>query len=231
VHILIADSFDTAEMIACSARLAWPACAVGIADTGADALEAFADLQPDLVILDVGIPHPDGYEVCQQIRAVSDVPILILTERSAIMDKVRGFDLGVDDYLTKPFDRLELIARMRALVRLTSKSTTDNTTLSVGNLTLDDTTHQVRLQGEQVSLTSTEYRLLELLVRHAGQVLPHQQLLEQLWGEAYRTDIHYLKVFVRRLRQKLDDDATHPRYIQTEWGIGYRFMAPQSALR
>jgi two-component system, OmpR family, KDP operon response regulator KdpE len=231
MHVLIAeDSPDVAEVVAFSARLTWPECVVTIAGSGAEALAVFAERQPDLLILDVAMPPPDGFEVCQQVRATSDVPILMLTVRNTTMDKVRGFDLGVDDYLTKPFDHLELMARMRALLRRSAaRPGIGDEPIVVGDLTLDEGRRLVSVVGEPVALTSTEYRLLEFLVRHAGQVMPHQTILEHVWGDAYRNDVHYLKVFVRRLRQKLGDDAARPRYIQTEWGIGYRFVAPHHA--
>lgn len=228
MQILIADDApDIAEVVAFSARLSWPECTVITAGNGMEALAAFADTRPDLLILDVTMPPPDGFEVCRRIRVESDVPILMLTVRDTTLDKVRGFDLGVDDYLTKPFDHLELMARMQALMRRTGlRSTAGGNTLVVGELALNNATRQVTLHKIPISLTSTEYRLLEFLARHAGQVLPHQSILEEVWGDAYRNEVHYLKVFVRRLRQKLGDTAAQQRYIQTEWGIGYRFAVP-----
>jgi DNA-binding response OmpR family regulator len=149
----------------------------------------------------------------------------MLTVRDGTLDKVRALDLGADDYLTKPFDHLELLARLRALLRRASRTpATPEPCIAVGDLSLDYTTHEVRVRGEVIRLTSTECRLLEELVRHAGTVLSHRHLLEQVWGPGYVGDAHYLKVFVRRLRRKLGDDAERPRYIRTEWGIGYRFI-------
>lgn len=227
MHILIAeDSPDVAEVIAFSTRLTWPDASVTTATGGAEALAAFAERPADLVVLDVNMPPPDGYAVCQQLRELSDVPILMLTVRDSIADKVRGFDLGVDDYLTKPFDHLELMARMRALMRRAADRTKAGEPLVVDDITLDEAARSVIVRGESVTLTSTEYRLLCFLMQHAGTVLPHQRILEEVWGESYRHDTHYLKVFVRRLRQKLCDDASKPRYIQTEWGVGYRFAGP-----
>lgn len=228
MHILIAeDSPDVAEVVAFSARLTWPDASVTMATGGAEALAAFAERPADLVILDVNMPPPDGYAVCQQLRERSDVPILMLTVRDSIVDKMRGFDLGVDDYLTKPFDHLELMARMRALMRRTGGRASGGEALTVDGIALDEATRSVVVGGEPVALTSTEYRLLSFLMQHAGAVLPHQRILEEVWGESYRNETHYLKVFVRRLRQKLGDDASQPRYIQTEWGVGYRFAGPQ----
>jgi DNA-binding response OmpR family regulator len=226
--LLIAeDDKDVAEIVAFSARMNWSDCQVLIATDGQEALRLFKAEQPDIVILDVSMPPPNGFEVCQRIRLHSSVPILMLTAREATVDKVRALDLGADDYLTKPFDHLELLARLRALLRRSVQPTAEGEAdFSVDRLTINFATHEVRLDGEVIPLTATEYRLLEELVRHAGTALPHQLLLERVWGPEYVNDIHYIKVFIRRLRQKLHDDADKPRYIQTVWGIGYRFVPP-----
>ncbi|MCC6180149.1 MAG: response regulator transcription factor [Chloroflexi bacterium] len=226
LRILVAeDAADVAEIVAFGARMTWPGCQVTVASSGAEALTIFREQGADLVVLDVELPPPNGFEVCRRIRETSRVPILMLTVRDATIDKVRAFDLGADDYLTKPFDHLELLARLRALVRRASATTAETRAdVTVGDLAVNFTTHEVRIGGEVVALTSTEYRLLETLVRHAGTTVPHHLLLEQVWGPEYVGDAQYLKVFVRRLRQKLGDDAEQPRYIQTQWGVGYRFV-------
>ncbi len=239
LRVLIAeDEPDVATMVAYGVRLTWPDSRVAVAGDGAEALRRFADEGADLVILDVTMPPPDGFAVLQQIRAVSPVPILMLTVRADTPNKVRALDLGADDYLTKPFDHLELLARLRALMRRArggpapappppaapaAPGPGPPTPIVAGDVTLDPAVHEVRVRGEVVALTSTEYRLLEELVRHAGRALPHTHLLERVWGPEYVGEVHYLRVFVRRLRHKLGDDAAHPRYIQTEWHIGYRF--------
>jgi two-component system, OmpR family, KDP operon response regulator KdpE len=162
--------------------------------------------------LDVAMPPPDGLEVCQRIREMSAVPILMLTARGRTLDKVRALDLDADDYVTKPFDHLELLARLRALVRRTQPPQPPaSSLLTVEDVSLDTATHEVLVQGQVVHLTSTEYRLLEELMRHAGRVLPSHYLLQQVWGPEYTGADHYLKVFVRRLDRKLGDDAAHPR--------------------
>ena len=215
-------------MVAFGARMNWPNCQVTIAADGEEALKSFEEDPPDLVVLDISMPPPDGFVVCQRIREQSQVPILMLTARDGTLDKIRALDLGADDYLTKPFDHLELLARLRALMRRSTSQPAPSTgpSINVGDLTVNMATRDVTVNGEPVTLTSTEYRLLEELARNAGNVLPHQLLLERVWGPEYNTEAHYLKVFVRRLRRKLGDDADQPRYIQTEWGIGYRLAAP-----
>ena len=228
LRILVADDArGVAEGIAFGARMVWDDCDVTIASTGEEALRAFAERPPDLVVLDVAMPPPDGFEVCRRIRSSSRVPILMLTVRDTTLDKVRALDLGADDYLTKPFDPMELLARMRALVRRGSGPLAQSSPVLVsGPFTLDAAAREVRIRGELIRLTSTEYRLLEELVRHAGVVVPHHLLLERVWGSGWTTDPSYLKVFIRRLRQKIGDDAKNPRYIQTDWGVGYRFVPP-----
>jgi DNA-binding response OmpR family regulator len=241
IKLLIAeDTRDIADIVAFGVRMNWPGCHVSIAEDGEEAIRLFHEEQPDLVILDIAMPPPDGFEVCRRIREVSQVPILMLTGRTDTLDKIRALDLGADDYLTKPFDHLELLARLRALMRRvqvgpaqvseesadTENGHSAHPDIKVGELTVNTATREVRLRGEPVLLTSTEYRLLEELARHAGSVLSHQYLLEQVWGPEYTNEEHYLKVFVRRLRRKLGDNADQPHYIQTEWGIGYRFIAP-----
>ena len=228
--LLVADdSPDIAEIVAFGARMTWPDCRVSIAANGSEALELFAAEPPDLVVLDVAMPPPDGFEVCRRIRQSSEVPILMLTVHDATIDKVRAFDLGADDYLTKPFDHLELMARLRSLSRrshMTQMSLTAD--FIAGDLAVNFANRSVWLAGNEVRLTATEYRLLAELVRHAGGVLSPQVLLERVWGEDWIGDPDYVKVFVRRLRQKLGDDADRPKYIQTERGSGYRFIAPQT---
>jgi DNA-binding response OmpR family regulator len=225
--LLAEDSLDIAEVVAFGARMAWPDARISVASSGAEALEHFAAETPDLVILDVAMPPPDGFEVLRRIRQTSSVPVLMLTVRNATIDKVRALELGADDYLTKPFDHLELMARLRALLRrshLTQQALEAD--VVAGDLAINLTNRSVWLRGEEVRLTATEFRLLEELVRHAGAVLSPQLLLERVWGEDWIGDPDYVKVFVRRLRQKLSDDAERPTYIQTERGSGYRFIAP-----
>lgn len=228
LNLLIAeDARDVAEVVAFGARMNWPDCQVMIAPSGDEALRIYEEEQVDMAILDITMPPPDGLEICQRIRESSRIPILMLTARDGTLDKVRALDLGADDYLTKPFEHLELLARLRALVRrATLPHAPSKPDLVSGDLMIDLVRHEVRVADEVIALTSTEYGLLEELVRHVGQVLPHQFLLERVWGPEYVNDTHYLKVYISRLRQKLGDDAESPHYIETVWGTGYCFLPP-----
>ena len=226
LKLLIAeDAPEIARAVAYGARLTWPGCRVAIAADGAEALRRFDEEPADLVVLDVQMPPPDGFEVCRRIRKRSRVPILMLTVCDATLDKVHALDLGADDYLTKPFDHLELLARLKALVRRAGEvPRPPSPTFTAGDLSIDFVARDVRIGGEEVRLTPTEYRLLEELVRRAGAVVPHPVLLERVWGTGYVLAPRHLKVFVRRLRTKLGDDPGHPRYIHTVRGVGYRFI-------
>jgi DNA-binding response OmpR family regulator len=230
-RVLIADDErDVASVLAYGVRMMWPEAEVEIAVDGVEALSAFQRDVPDLVVLDVSMPSPDGFAVLERIRAVSQVPVMMLTAHGATADKVRAFDLGADDYLTKPFDHLELLARLRALLRRMQRDDIagePGQSLSIDHLSLDPLTRQARVGERTVALTPTEYRLLEEFVRHAGRVLPHEYLLTRVWGPEYRGDLPSLRVFVQRLRTKLGDDGDTPRYIQTERGVGYRFNVPR----
>ncbi len=234
--LVVDDERDLADLLAFETEIALPGCRVVKAHDGAQALALFERERPDLVVLDIMMPPPDGFEVCRRIRETSQVPVLMLTARDSTADKIRALDMGADDYLTKPFEHMELLARLKALIRRAQLQPEPESQqaaapvqereldLVFGDLAINSANREVHLQGEFVPLTSTEYRLLEELARNAGSVLTHQALLERVWGPEYVGEDHYLKVFVRRLRRKLADDAEHPRYIQTEWGIGYRFV-------
>ena len=185
-RLLIAeDARDVAEVVAFAARTAWPGCEVTLAASGGEALRRFGEREPDLVVLDVSMPRPDGFEVLRRIRESSRVPILMLTVRDATLDKVRALDLGADDYLTKPFDHRELLARLRALLRrATTEPGPPGPEIAAGDLAMNPATREVLVADREVRLTPTEYRLLELLVRHRGTVLPHRYMLERVWGPA-----------------------------------------------
>jgi two-component system KDP operon response regulator KdpE len=180
-----------------------------------------------VVVLDAGRPEPEAYGLCQRIRRASGVPLLVVGAPDGTLDKVRALRLGADVCLDAPVDHLGFLAYLRALLRRTGLAAwrsggASGRGFAAGELSIDFVTHEVRVGGRVVPLTATEYRLLETLARHAGTTLPHGLLLERVWGPAYARDTPYLKVFVRRLRRKLGDDAARPRYLHTTWGVGYR---------
>ncbi len=231
VNLLICDdSADLAEVVSFAAGVVWPTCRINIATNGLDALRLFNESAPDLVVLDICMPEMDGFEVCKHIRKISQVPIIMLTGRQATSDKIKAFEIGADDFVTKPFDALELVARMKALLRRTSngsqqESSKHTQNIRIGELSVNTATREVRMRDVPVHLTSKEYNLLVEMARHAGTVLSHDTLLRRVWGPEYVGEDRYVKVFVNKLRQKLGDDPKEPRYIQTEWGVGYKVAA------
>lgn len=192
--------------------------------TGEEALEALVEVSPALVVLDIGLPGMDGFTTCKRIREFSQVSIIMVTGRDFNQDKVKGLDIGADDYITKPFSPNELAARVKAALRR-SRINDDVTepTLQVGDLFLDFAANRVVLSNREVLLSDTEYRLLCYLARNAGRIVTRDQILERIWGEEYTGEDHLLHVTIGRLRQKLDDPARKPRYILTRRGIGYSF--------
>jgi len=202
---------------------------VASATSGLAALDQLALEPPDAVVLDVTMPGMDGFTLTQRIREVSDVPIIFLTAMGEQAQKVRGLEIGGDDYLTKPFDPDELVARLRALLRRSNKdSGNDNQqVLHAGDLDIDFVRHRVERKGEQIKLTPTEYKVLQQLAQQAGKLIPHADLLSKVWGPEYRDETGYLWVYIRALRQKLEEDPSNPRYIISEPGFGYRFQVPK----
>jgi len=195
------------------------------AANGIEGLQILYNERPDLVVLDIMMPKMDGWEVCKRIRELSDVPIIMLTARDQETDRVMGLKMGADDYIAKPFSLKELEARLEAVLRRTRlpPPTRGRVLYSDEILSIDSERWEVRRRGELVDLTPTELRLLLVLAENAGRVLTHQQLLEQVWGPEYIDETDYTKLFIWRLRQKIEDDPTNPRYIITERGLGYRF--------
>jgi DNA-binding response OmpR family regulator len=191
---------------------------------GQAALEQIEAHSPDLVLLDIMMPRMDGFTVTQRVREFSSVPIMLLTARGQDQDKIRGLDLGADDYLTKPFSVEELLARVRAVLRR-SQFGADSHGLSakttVGELEVDYVQHLVTMGGQEITLTPTEYRILAYLAQNAGRVVTQDLLLEHVWGPEYIGESHMLQVNINRLRRKIEDDHTHPRYLLTKVGIGY----------
>lgn len=224
---MVDDAPEVAESIEIGLSLQWRDVTVLRAESGTRALEAIERERPELVLLDIGLPDVDGYEVLREIRAFSDVPVVMLTARDEQMDKVKGLELGADDYVTKPFDHLELLARIKAVLRRAQMPGPNSRLPSFrsGDLEVDFAAQEARLHGERVDLTPTEYKLLFHLVRNAGNVLRHGTLLAKVWGHEYEDEVDYVRVYIRRLRDKLGDDPERPRYIRTERGLGYRFIA------
>ena len=200
--------------------------AVQDAETGSDALKWVTLKQPDLIILDLGLPDMDGADVLERLRAWSSVPLIVLSVRSNEAEKVRLLDKGADDYVVKPFGMAERLARAHAAIRRQVRATTDEPVVKAGPLTIDLAARVVLLNGTRVVLTPKEYKLLQILAQHAGNVVTHQYLLKEVWGSPHLHDTHYLRIFVRKLRQKIEEDPTQPRIVLTELGIGYRLAIP-----
>lgn len=195
------------------------------ADNGLEGLRQLYAHQPDLVILDLMMPDMDGWQVCRQIRQLSDVPLIMLTALTGEAELIRGLDYGADDYVTKPFSPEVLLARARATLRraaLPSLAETP-TIYNDGYLTIDLKQRRIAVGGQMVKLTATEYRLLAYLFQNANRPLTYQQILENVWGEAYQGNNEYVHVYLRYLRRKLEADPNNPTYLLTEHGVGYRF--------
>jgi two-component system KDP operon response regulator KdpE len=197
------------------------------AGTGADGLVEAASRQPDVVILDLGLPDMEGLDVLRRIREWTTVPVIVLSARGQERDKVAALDAGADDYVSKPFGAAELLARIRVALRRRARVGPEEaeSTFTVGDLQVDLGRRQVLVGGRPVHLTPTEYKLLALLVRHAGRVLTHRQLLTEVVGPAHAGESHYLRVYMAQLRRKLEADPAQPRYLLTEPGVGYRLAA------
>lgn len=196
---------------------------VAEAATGAEGLQMLATGAPDLVILDLGLPDMDGQEVLRDLRAWSQVPVIVLSVRSSEMEKVAALDGGANDYVTKPFGVQELSARLRGLLRLRPDSDAA-AVFDDGHLRIDLGRRQIQRNGQAVVMTRKEWLLLAMLMRHAGRVVTQPQLMRELWGPTHAEDTHYLRILVGKLRAKLGDDASAPRYVQTESGVGLRFI-------
>jgi two-component system KDP operon response regulator KdpE len=196
------------------------------ATDGLDAVRKTRELLPDAVLLDVMMPEMDGYETLKAIREESNVPVIMLTARSEESDKVKGLDLGADDYVTKPFSPRELVSRVKAVVRRAElPSQVDKAPIVIDDrLSIDFNRREVIVEGKPVKLRPTEWRLLYHLVQNAGWVVPHETLLSKVWGWEYRDETQYLRLYVTYLRQKIEPDPARPRYILTERGTGYRFV-------
>ena len=221
-RLLVVDD-DAALARALSINLRARGFEVVVASTGREALDSLARTRPEVVVLDLGLPDLDGIEVLHGIRGWNDVPVVVLSARATSDEKVDALDAGADDYVTKPFEMNELLARLRAAVRRgTRREGVTPVAVETSSFAVDFASGVVTRGGEQVRLTPTEYHLLEVLARHAGRLVPQQQLLREVWGPGYEKEIHYLRVYMAQLRRKLEDDPSAPRHLVTEPGLGYR---------
>ncbi len=223
--LVIDDSPEVIEAVTISFTLQWRETEVIGAADGETGLDLIESERPDVVLLDVMMPGIDGFETLRRLRAFSEVPVIMLTAKDAALDKVKGLELGADDYVTKPFDHLELLARVKALLRRLSMPQPNSRAPSfvAGGIAVDFERQAVEIDGVPVALTPVEYKLLYHLVRNAGHVLPHETLLAKVWGREYVDEMDYLRVYIRRLRRKLETDPDRPRHILTDRGVGYRF--------
>jgi two-component system, OmpR family, KDP operon response regulator KdpE len=226
-HILVVD--DEPQILrALKTILTAKDFRVSTAGRGEEGLAMATALEPDLIILDLSLPDIDGVEVTRQLREWSRIPIIILSVRDSERDKVAALDKGADDYLTKPFGIEELLARIRVALRhATQGKGTQRTIIKAGSIEIDLVNHLVTHTGVEVKLTATEYNLLAYLAQNAGRVLTHQMILTNVWDPADRDHVEYLRVYIRQLRKKLEDDPEQPQYILNEPGIGYRFIAEE----
>lgn len=197
---------------------------VDTAYDGEEAVELAKKNSYDIILLDVMLPKLTGFEVCQQIRDFSNVPIIMLTAKGDDMDKILGLEYGADDYITKPFNILEVKARIKAIMRRTSKSDSSPSVIKYGDLQLNTEYRRVYVKDKEINLTSREYEVLELLVSTPGKIYGREELLKTIWGDEYPGDERTVDVHVRRLREKLESNPSEPRYVKTKWGSGYYFQ-------
>lgn len=198
---------------------------VDLAATGEDALLLAAEHRPDVVVLDLGLPGIDGIEVVAGLRGWTDVPIIVLSVRDSEADKVAALDAGADDFVTKPFGMDELLARLRAAVRRAAPPADETAVVTTEHLVIDLAARRITRDGTEVKLTPTEWHLVEVLVRNAGKLVAQRQLLQEVWGPDYGTETNYLRVYMARIRRKLEQDPAEPAHFRTEPGSGYRFEA------
>ena len=196
---------------------------VDCAYDGQEALAMIKETVYDVILLDVMLPKFNGYEVCQQVREFSDVPIIMVTAKDDDMDKILGLEYGADDYITKPFNILEVKARIKAIMRRSGKKEEEHKEASYGDLTIDCSSRRVRIAGNEVNLTAKEFDVLELLIFHPNKVYDREALLDLVWGKDYPGDARTVDVHIRRLREKIEKNPSEPKYVHTKWGVGYYF--------
>jgi two-component system, OmpR family, response regulator VicR len=228
--LVVEDDPGIIEVVSLCFQLRWSGTTVVTAANGRKGVELVETQSPDVVILDVGLPDMDGYQVLKEIRRFSDVPVIMLTVRGEDTDIAKGLELGADDYITKPFSHIELIARVQAVLRRSQglAVTDEEHPFSSGKLSVDFARNEVTLAGQSVKLTSTERKLLYYLIRNEGRILSHESLLTKIWGDNYVDARDLLRVHIQHLRQKLGDNTETPSIIVTEHGIGYKFVRPMA---
>jgi len=225
--VVIDDSPDIIEVVSLCFQLRWGGTNVVSASNGNKGLELIEAESPDLVILDIGLPDMDGFQVLREIRRFSQVPVIMLTVRGEDTDVVRGLELGADDYVTKPFSHIELMARVQAVLRrVQGLPVTEERPFVSGKLSVDFASNEVMIDGKPVKLTATERSLLYHLIKNEGRLLSHENLLRKIWGETYVDAKDLLRVHIQHLRQKLGDNVELPSIIVTEHGMGYKFARP-----
>jgi two-component system KDP operon response regulator KdpE len=226
--LVVDDEPYIVEVVTLTFTLRWPDSEVLRAATGEEGIEFARAESPEIIILDMGLPDLDGFQVCEQIRRFSDVPIIMLTARHDEVDKVRGLELGADDYIRKPFSQLELLARARAVLRRSESQmpTAEGPPFAAGPLRIDYASREVTVDGKPIKLTPIEYGILYHLSRNENRVLTFRTLLAKVWGREYIDEVDYLKVHIQQLRRKLGDDPGHQPMIVNERGVGYKFIRP-----
>ena len=222
--MIVDDDPDVVEAIELAYKLESPGAEI-VTDEGGSVLSTFKRENPTVMLLDIALPGTDGFDVLARIREISDIPVLMISARGDEADKVRALELGADDYITKPFGYAELNARIRAVLRRAQSlpPVAGGGSFEAGPLRINYSTHEVRINGTQIKLTPIEYKLLYQLTRSAGNVLQHDQLLTKIWGPEYLGEFDYLRIYIRRLREKIEPDPQQPQYILTERGLGYKF--------
>lgn len=224
--LIIDDEPDVTRAVQLTITVQEPEWQVITAREGKRGLELIDTAAPDLVLLDLGLPGLHGFDVLEQIRLFSNVPVIILTVHDDELDKVRGLELGADDYITKPFGHLELMARIRSVLRRVEGGAAPlEPPFICGDLRLDFNRHQITVGGKEIQLTSTEFQLLEILARNAGRIVTNEVLLNRIWGQDALNEVDYVKVFIYRLRRKIEPDPSHPRYLMTARSVGYWLAA------
>jgi two-component system, OmpR family, KDP operon response regulator KdpE len=220
--LVVDDEPDVRALVATALGYAAGAVDVVEAGDGNAALEAIRDAKPDIVVLDLALPGRDGFSVLEELRRTSMLPVIVLTARGLEHDKIRGLELGADDYMTKPFSPRELVLRIQTVLRRAAPQERRPGVIERGDLRIDLAARQVHRRGEEIRLTPTEFNLLVELANRPGEAVSHEALLTKVWGPEYRTESHYLKVYIGRLRDKMESDPASPRVIQTVRGVGYR---------